>query len=70
MRAIIFVNGQFSEPQYVHDLICPDDYVIAVNGGTRHALRMGIVPHVVIGDLHTKIRPTWNWPFVMLLRKT
>jgi len=51
LRAIIFANGQFSDPQYVKDLLCPDDYIIAVNGGTHHALSIGAVPHIVIGDL-------------------
>lgn len=51
MRAIIFVNGQFPDPQYVKDLLASDDYIIAVNGGTLHALSIGILPHVIIGDL-------------------
>ena len=51
MRAIIFVNGELTEPQVVRELLQPDDYLIAVNGGTRHALSIGVVPHVIIGDL-------------------
>ncbi len=51
MRAIIFVNGQFHDPDTVRELIQPDDYIIAVNGGTSHALSIEIVPHVIIGDL-------------------
>ena len=51
MRVIIFVNGQFHQPEAVRALLCPDDYVIAVNGGTHHALSVEVVPHVIIGDL-------------------
>ncbi|MDY7076982.1 MAG: thiamine diphosphokinase [Chloroflexota bacterium] len=51
MRTIIFANGEFPDPQNARDLLCPDDLIIAANGGTRHALAAGVFPHVVIGDL-------------------
>jgi len=51
MRAVIFANGQCSDIQWVRDLLRPDDLIIAADGGTRHALAAGLVPHVVIGDL-------------------
>jgi thiamine pyrophosphokinase len=51
VRAIIFANGEFANPQGVRDLIRPDDLVIAADGGARHALVIGVAPHVVIGDL-------------------
>ena len=51
MRAIIFANGEFPNPSSVRDLLRPGDLVIAADGGTRHALASGIIPHVVIGDL-------------------
>jgi thiamine pyrophosphokinase len=51
MRAIIFANGEFSDPHGVRDLLRPDDLIIAADGGTCHALAVGVSPHVVIGDL-------------------
>jgi thiamine pyrophosphokinase len=51
MRAIIFVNGEFNDPQQARDLVRAADLVIAADGGTRHALAIGVTPHVVIGDL-------------------
>ena len=51
MRTIIFVNGQFHEPERVRELLRSEDYIIAVNGGTHHALSLDIVPHAIIGDL-------------------
>ena len=51
MRAIIFANGELPNAQEAKDLLCPDDLVIAADGGTRHALAVGVTPHVVIGDL-------------------
>jgi len=51
MRAIIFANGEFTDPQGARDLLRPADLVIAADGGTRHALAAGVCPHVIIGDL-------------------
>jgi len=51
MRAVIFANGEFPNPQITRDLLRPDDFIIATNGGTRHALSIGATPHVVIGDI-------------------
>ena len=51
MRAIIFANGQFANPQGARNLLRPDDLIIAADGGTHHALAAGVIPHVVIGDL-------------------
>jgi thiamine pyrophosphokinase len=51
MRAIVFANGEFPDAEQARDLLRPDDLVIAADGGTRHALAIGVVPDVVIGDL-------------------
>ncbi|HET92168.1 MAG TPA: thiamine diphosphokinase [Chloroflexi bacterium] len=51
MRAIIFVNGELTDPRGVRNLVRPDDLVIAADGGARHALSIGIAPHVLIGDI-------------------
>jgi len=51
MRGVIFANGELTDLQRVRDLLRPDDLVIAADGGARHALAAGVMPHVVIGDL-------------------
>jgi thiamine pyrophosphokinase len=50
-RAVIFVNGNIADPEQVRRLIRPGDTILAADGGTRHALALGLVPSVVIGDL-------------------
>lgn len=49
MRALIFANGDMATS--VDRWMQPDALLIAADGGTHNALRAGITPHVVIGDL-------------------
>lgn len=51
MRAVIFANGEVFDPQGARGMLLPDDLIIAADGGTRHALTVGVVPNVIIGDL-------------------
>lgn len=50
-RVIIIANGDLVNIAYYQALIEPDDYIVCVNGGTGHALAMGLNPDLVIGDL-------------------
>ena len=51
MRIIIFANGELPNPEKTRRLIRPDDFIFCADGGTHHALGLGLVPKVVIGDL-------------------
>jgi len=51
MRIIIFVNGNLPNLEKARQLIRPDDFILCADGGTRHALALGLTPNVVIGDL-------------------
>jgi thiamine pyrophosphokinase len=51
MRAIVFANGLLSPDTDVHNLIRPDDVILAANGGSRHCRELGILPNAIIGDL-------------------
>ncbi|MCL4273014.1 MAG: thiamine diphosphokinase [Anaerolineales bacterium] len=50
-RIIIFANGSLPNPEKARALIRPDDFILCADGGTRHAIALGLVPNVVIGDL-------------------
>jgi thiamine pyrophosphokinase len=51
MRFVVFANGIMPDSDAARGLIRPDDVLIAADGGSRHALAMGLVPAVIIGDL-------------------
>lgn len=51
MRIIIFANGDLPNLQKASALIKPDDFIVCADGGTRHALSMGLTPHIIIGDM-------------------
>jgi len=51
MRALLIANGVLPSPRFLRELVSSSDLVVCANGGTRHALRIGIQPDVVIGDL-------------------
>jgi len=50
-RAVIFANGTLPDPQAAKRLLREDDYWIAADGGSRHALACGRAPDILIGDL-------------------
>ncbi len=50
-RIIIFANGDLPDLEKARTLLHDDDFIIAADGGTRHALTLGRTPNVIIGDL-------------------
>ena len=51
MRAIIVANGSTDQGENYSHLLRPDDWVIAADGGAAVALKLGLHPRVVVGDL-------------------
>lgn len=50
-RIVIFANGVLVDPFRIRSLIRPSDVILCADGGTRHALALGLHPSLIIGDL-------------------
>ena len=59
-RIIIFANGDLPDPNKAGDLLGTDDFIICADGGTRHALALGVTPNLVIGDMDSIQTEQWQ----------
>lgn len=50
-RILIFANGILPDIEKARRILEPDDYVICADGGTHHALVLGLRPNLLVGDL-------------------
>lgn len=50
-RVVIIANGQFNNLEFYKKVIRDMDYIICADGGTNHAMTMGVTPQLVVGDL-------------------
>ncbi|MCL2588492.1 MAG: thiamine diphosphokinase [Oscillospiraceae bacterium] len=50
MRAVIISGGSMTDYDYIRQFIRPDDCVIAADSGYLHAVRLSVVPSVLLGD--------------------
>lgn len=48
-RAVLFANGDFPEDASL--TLKDDDFLVAVDGGLRHLIQLGLTPQLLIGDL-------------------
>ena len=51
MRAVIIAHGEMTDYQEIRSLLSAGDFIIAADGGAYHAKKLGIVPHLLIGDM-------------------
>ena len=51
MRAVVFANGILERPDLAAGLLRPNDFIISADGGLHHIRHLGLVPHLLIGDL-------------------
>ena len=59
-RIIIFANGELSNINKARHLLQRDDFIICADGGTRHALALGLTPNLVIGDMDSIDKNEWQ----------
>ena len=50
-RIVIFANGQLNQPDLLRAQLHPTDRIFCADGGTYHALALGLTPEAIIGDL-------------------
>jgi thiamine pyrophosphokinase len=50
-RILIFANGELPDLDRARSILQEKDYILCADGGTRHALALGLQPDLVIGDL-------------------
>jgi thiamine pyrophosphokinase len=50
-RIVIFANGELPHLTQARSLLRAGDIIICADGGTRHALSLGIQPDLIVGDL-------------------
>ncbi len=49
-RCVIIANGEVGDYEWHQSIMREDDFIVCADGGTRHALALGLIPHVVLGD--------------------
>jgi len=59
-RILIFANGEIPRLENARVLLHTDDYIICADGGTRHALALGLKPNLVIGDMDSIDKQQWQ----------
>ena len=50
-HTLLIGNGKIHPPQRLTELARQADFIVAADGGANHALRAGVIPDVIIGDL-------------------
>lgn len=56
-RCVILCAGETHPRALERAKICPDDFIIAADGGYLHARRFGFTPHLIVGDFDSAPPP-------------
>ena len=51
MQAVVVANGELDSREPVLREVAPGALIVCADGGTTNALALGLVPHVIIGDM-------------------
>ncbi|MEE0777224.1 MAG: thiamine diphosphokinase [Bacillota bacterium] len=49
-RCVLVCNGAFNDLEFHKNLLKENDYIIAADGGANHCRKMGVTPHLLLGD--------------------
>jgi thiamine pyrophosphokinase len=59
-RILIFANGDLPDIGKARLLLHHDDFILCADGGTRHALALGVKPNLVVGDMDSIEKDHWQ----------
>lgn len=59
-RIIIFANGELPDLEKARAILRSDDFILCADGGTRHALVLGLAPNLVVGDMDSMDGSAWK----------
>lgn len=52
-KCLIISGGDLTDPACYSDVVANVEFIIAADGGARHALTLGLLPQLVLGDFDT-----------------
>ncbi len=50
-RGVIFAGGEFSAPADLNEILARSSIIICADSGFDSAVKAGVIPHVIIGDM-------------------
>src|SRR5258708_6835726 len=69
--ALLFLGGELRGAAAARAAAAKTDWLLCADGGARHAIRLRLRPHYVVGDMDSLPRPLpRSWKGVTLLRDT
>ncbi|TYP56672.1 thiamine diphosphokinase [Thermosediminibacter litoriperuensis] len=60
MRAVIFTGGRIEDYEPLKKYVKQADLIICADRGVYHALKMGVIPHLVVGDMDSITEKDWD----------
>jgi thiamine pyrophosphokinase len=52
-KCVLFAGGKLERPEILKKRLTGEEYILAADGGARHALALGLTPRKVVGDMDT-----------------
>jgi thiamine pyrophosphokinase len=59
-KACIFCNGELINPEKAKQIAKDCDLIIAADGGAKYFIDIGLIPHVIIGDMDSVDSDIWK----------
>lgn len=59
-RAILFANGEYSNPEFYREILDDSDYIVAIDGGLNFLDLIGVKPDLLIGDFDSVDREVFD----------